>query len=208
MPTKKVPPPPSDSSLNPDEILIAEFEYIANSAAQANEDRSKAASFFLVAVGSLVAAIFGTQQNLLSTVTNVMAGLFFVLTFLGILTVMQLARLRLAWHNAACAMNRIKKYYTDHVEGLKKAFLWDADSIPPRFKLASVSFYTVLEVSLLGGLTCGAGVFFLQYNNSPDHILGVMPIVIGVLALILQICLYWLIVKFTNYTRKQNEQQP
>ncbi|MFN8460695.1 MAG: hypothetical protein U0X93_02825 [Anaerolineales bacterium] len=38
-----------------------EYDYIAQTAAQANEDRARISSFYLIAVGSLIAAIFGTQ---------------------------------------------------------------------------------------------------------------------------------------------------
>ena len=44
-----------------DELLAAEFDYIAQTAIQANEDRARVSSFYLIAVGSLVAALFGTQ---------------------------------------------------------------------------------------------------------------------------------------------------
>jgi len=54
---KKIPPIDELST----EILAEEFEYIASTAGQANEDRARVASFYLVAVGSLVAALFSTQ---------------------------------------------------------------------------------------------------------------------------------------------------
>ena len=47
--------------LNPNTILQAEFEYIATTATQSNEDRAKVTSFYFVTVGSLLAAIFGAQ---------------------------------------------------------------------------------------------------------------------------------------------------
>ena len=44
-----------------DELLASEFDYIAQTAAQATEDRARVSSFYLIAVGSLIAAMFGTQ---------------------------------------------------------------------------------------------------------------------------------------------------
>ena len=41
------------------ELLAAEYNYIAQTALQANEDRARFSVFYLIAVGSLVAAIFG-----------------------------------------------------------------------------------------------------------------------------------------------------
>ena len=157
------------SKLSPDEILIAEFEYAANSAFQANEDRSKVASFFLISVGSLVAAILGAEKFTLAPGAFIgLAGLFLVLTFLGLLTVMQLARLREAWIESAKAMNKIKDHYIARLKDPKNektkfedAFRWRSITIPDPYKPQSVSYYTVLEVALLSGLTFGAAVYFL-----------------------------------------------
>jgi MFS family permease len=166
----------------PEEFLAAEFEYIANSAFQANEDRSKAASFFLVSVGSLVAAIFGAQllqgtPNQLLIVYRSIAGIFFVLTLLGALTVAQLARLRLAWYGAAEAMNKMKDFYMARNKNLADAFLWKTGSLPPQFKMDSISFYITLEVALLSALTFGAFVYFSIL--SVNLLGGIWPISIG-----------------------------
>ncbi|NJN79705.1 MAG: hypothetical protein HC797_04085, partial [Anaerolineales bacterium] len=119
MPAKTV-----DISLEADEILTKEFEYIANSAFQANEDRSKAASFFLVSVGSLIITIFGSQEISNSAQTPsefyfVLSGFFILITSLGWLTLAQLIRLRLAWYEAAKAMNQIKDYYISNLKNKK-----------------------------------------------------------------------------------------
>ena len=47
--------------LDSNEMLQQEFKYISQTAFQANEDRSRVTSFYFVSVGSLVAAIIGTQ---------------------------------------------------------------------------------------------------------------------------------------------------
>ena len=44
-----------------EELLETEFDYIARTAFQANEDRAHVSSFYLVAVGPMVAALFSTQ---------------------------------------------------------------------------------------------------------------------------------------------------
>ena len=92
----------TEPKLNPDEILKAEYDYIATTVFQANEDRSRVASFYFVSVGSLVAAIlsaiFSTSD--LKSVSLAFSGLFVVLTILGALTLAQLARLRAAWHES------------------------------------------------------------------------------------------------------------
>ena len=47
-------------NLNSDEMLQQEFKYIAQTAFQANEDRSRVTSFYFVSVGSFVAAIIAS----------------------------------------------------------------------------------------------------------------------------------------------------
>src|SRR4030095_12621859 len=97
-----------------DELLAAEFDYIAQTAAQATEDRARVSSFYLIAVVSLIAAMFGTQflgmQSLPTTINLMFSGLFLLLTLLGTSTIMQLARLRAAWYASILAMNPLKDY--------------------------------------------------------------------------------------------------
>jgi len=158
MPSKK-------SSNKSNDILIAEYEYIANSALQANEDRARVASFYLVAVGSLVAAllstqIFQTNKNFI-TLSFLFSGLFFVLTLLGSLTVIQLARLRAAWYESMIALNQIKEYAISQDKELAKAFRWRHQSMPPLYKPNSVSYHQTIEVAILSGLMFGVTIYFL-----------------------------------------------
>lgn len=180
--------------LSENDILIAEFEYITGNAFQANEDRSKAASFFLVSVGSLVAAFLGVPA-IPASAYPVVGILFAALTLFGLLTIAQLARLRLAWNDAAVAMNQIKKYYTDRFPALEGAFHWKGDSLPAKFKFASVSFYTVLEVTILCGLTSAAGAYFLYGGGSSDQVIAMTErwgfVALGLFPLIYIILLYF-----------------
>src|SRR5512146_2207424 len=149
-------------------LLKAELDYIAQTAFQANEDRARVSSFYLVAVGSLVAALLSTQfleQNLdPRLIAWAFSALFAVLTLLGTLTTLQLARLRAAWHDSLLAMNQLKDYWLQHSDDpqLPRAFRWDTRSLPPKYKPNSVSYYRTLEVALLSGLTGGAAVYFVQ----------------------------------------------
>ncbi|RPH57340.1 MAG: hypothetical protein EHM81_11730, partial [Chloroflexi bacterium] len=102
------------TKLDPDQILIAEYNYIAQTAFQSNEDRARVASFYLVSFSSFIAAILTYQFNIApgqqGWVRWGFAGLFSALTLLGLLTLLQLARLRSAWFDSIQAMNRIKDY--------------------------------------------------------------------------------------------------
>ncbi len=148
------------------EILAEEFEYIASTAEQANEDRARVASFYLIAVGSLIAALFSTQlldaDLNISSLSLLFSGLFFVLALLGSLTVTQLARLRAAWYESMIALNQIKEYAISQDKDIAKAFRWRADCMPPLYKITSVSFPQTLEVGLLSGLIFGASIYFFQ----------------------------------------------
>jgi hypothetical protein len=155
-------PPPVEF----DELLAAEFTYIAETATQANEDRARVSSFYLIAVGSLVAALFGTQffdPNFFTpTVSLMFSGLFFLLTLLGASTVMQLARLRAAWYESMLAMNQLKDYMINENPGLTRAFRWQTSTLPSKYKTNSVSYFQAFEVAMISGLMLGAAAFFLQ----------------------------------------------
>jgi hypothetical protein len=148
---------------NPDDILRAEYDYISSTVFQANEDRSKVASFYFITVGSLVAAILGSifSTNDLKSVSLAFSGLFVVLTVLGVLTLAQLARLRAAWHESAEAMNEIKEYYIKHNKEIEPAFKWRAGTLPKTDKPYSIANLMAVEVAFLGAITAAAAMYFL-----------------------------------------------
>ncbi len=168
MPKRNIPPivPPGILPVELDELLAAEYDYIAQTANQANEDRARVSSFYLIAVGSLVAALFGTQlfdaDKFTQTVKIMFSGLFVLLTVLGTSTIMQLARLRSAWYESMMAMNQIKDFAMRQNPELVQAFRWKTSTLPSKYKTGSVSFYQAIEVAIISGLMFGAAIFFLQ----------------------------------------------
>jgi hypothetical protein len=154
---------PPKPKLNSDEILKSEYNYIANTVFQANEDRSRVASFYFVTVGSLVAAILGTlfSEDDLQGASLAFAGLFLILTILGALTLAQLARLRAAWHESAEAMNVIKEFYIKHNKEIEPAFKWRAKTLPPTDKRFSIANLMAVEVTLLSAVTSAATAYFI-----------------------------------------------
>jgi len=154
---------PIRPKLNVDEILKAEYEYIAATIFQANEDRSRVASFYFLSVGSLVAAIFSAifSTSNLGNVSLAFFGLFAVLTVLGALTLAQLARLRAAWHESVQAMNEVKDYYIKHNKEIEPAFKWRLKTLPPTDKPYSIANLMAVEVALLSAITSVASVYFL-----------------------------------------------
>ena len=156
----------ADPALSPDDILAAEYDYIANTVFQANEDRSRVASFYFVSVGSIVAAILGTQfaADKLKSVSLAFAILFLFLTILGSLTLAQLARLRAAWHESVQAMNQLKDFYIKAHPEIKSAFKWRGTTIPPTDKPFSIANLIAVEVTLLGAITTAVAVYFILFT--------------------------------------------
>ncbi len=156
----------SEPILNPDDLFAAEYEYIANTIFQANEDRSRIASFYFISVGSIVAAILGTQfaTDKLKSVSLAFSVLFIFLTILGALTIAQLARLRAAWHESVQAMNQLKDFYIKRHPDIKPAFKWSGGTIPPTDKPFSIANLIAFEVTLLGALTTAVAAYFILFT--------------------------------------------
>lgn len=186
----KANPPSITGALDPNVILTAEFEYIAQAAFQNTEDRARVASYYLVTAGSLVAAILGAQVTQLSIlpVHLAFALLFLVLSANGLLTVLELVRLRQSWYECARAMDQIKDYYTSSFPDLKPAFLWKTSTLPSRYKAWSVSYMLAVQVAGLSAGALAAAVAFagISFNFSWGWLAGLA----GVGYFILQLALY------------------
>jgi hypothetical protein len=136
--TNPITPPPqtdarldsADKPLDPNAILTAEFNYIAQTAFQANEDRARVTNFYLITLAGFVAAILGMRFEGLMLPYGYWAfvALFVILALASLLTLLQLVRLRQAWFDSVSAMNRLKDYYARHVGDpqLEEAFAWKA----------------------------------------------------------------------------------
>lgn len=143
-------------------IIAAEFSYIAQTAFQANEDRARAWQYFFVTFATLIAAVLSTQvaasvrQQLYLTFVVI----FGLLSILGLITILQLARLRQAWLESVRAMNQIKERLITDEPALAAYFRWRNETIPKAFKWRSFGFLQAVSVALLSGLAFGAAVVF------------------------------------------------
>jgi len=155
------PTPPPDAELSRS-IVAAEFNYIAQTAFQANEDRARAWQYFFVTFATLIAALLSTQvadgfrQQLYLTFVVI----FSLLAVLGLITIVQLVRLRQAWLESVRAMNQIKERLIADDPSLADYFRWHNATVPPAFKWRSFGFLQALSVALLSGLAVGAAVAF------------------------------------------------
>lgn len=139
-------------------ILVAEFEYIAQTAFQANEDRARASEFFLISFGTLLAAVLTTQFTDVEVqfLYRLFIVLFTVVAAWGALTILQLARLRQAWLESVRAMNTIKDAVITKSPELQAFFRWRTGTIPRAYKPWSVGFLLALQVALVSGIASGA----------------------------------------------------
>lgn len=179
-------------ALDLNEMLIAEFNYVTQTAFQANENRARVVAFYLSSVASLGLAICSIQLQ--STEYNfywAFVALFGILIIWGFLTLLQLVRLRLAWYDSVQAMNQIKKYYVERVpiddEDILKAIRWrDA---PARFRIWSISALIAFQVSMMGGVMAGAAVMFWGFEKG--FWWWEPAIITGLSFWAIQLLLYW-----------------
>jgi len=179
------------------EILSSEFNYIAQTAFQAQEDRARVSEFFLISIGSLIAAIVSSQIDQLDIImlTRWLVVIFGVVAVLGMLTVLHLARLRTAWLESVRAMNSMKDALMRECPALADCFCWKTATIPSPFKAWSVGFLLALEVSILSGVVIGAAVFA---GATASGVEITIPWVMGIALLsvfIYMLCFYYLPLK-------------
>ncbi len=164
-------------------ILIAEYEYIVQTVFQTNEDRSRAASFYLVTFASFIAALVGARLEFdPQQVVYVNLGfgvLFAILSIFGLTTILSLVRLRQAWFESISALNQIKDYYIAQVgsQAFEQAFRWRMPNAPSRFKPNSVGFLLVTQVALLGGVSTAASVYFFLVSLQVVQLLWISVVV-------------------------------
>ena len=143
-------------------IIAAEYGYVAQTAFQANEDRARAWQYFFVTFATLIAALLSTQVEGIDPhqlyLTFVI--IFALLAALGLITILQLVRLRQAWLESVRAMNQIKARLIADDPALAAYFRWTNATVPPPFKLRSFGFLQAVSVALLSGLAVGAAVAF------------------------------------------------
>lgn len=151
-------------NLDQNSILSAEFQYAADTAHQANEDRGKVYELFLANIVTLISAA------VLPGLVNIQSNSIFVLVFLGlflfgIVTLFQLAKTRVAWRSSVVAMNQIKDFYIENTPGLEKAFKWRGNTIPKNNSKWSVIFIQGLAVMTLNSLNLIAIIYFAFFEG-------------------------------------------
>jgi hypothetical protein len=187
----------TQSKTNPEfhdyqEFLAAEYNYIAQTAFQANEDRSRSSQFFLITFGTFLAALFSSQYNNidLKQLYLAFAAVFGTLAFFGALTVLQITRLRQAWIESIRAMNFMKDALISENPSLSKCFHWNTGSIPSALKIWSIGFLMSLQVSLISGFAIGTAVAFVGLAVNNSTIPWLLCIGIGILSSVIYLLVF------------------
>ncbi len=161
--------------LQASDILLAEYNYGQETAAQAMEDRHKMVNYYLLIVGVLLNAVATLMKGEVSSsslanikIEYAVSAVLFTLFIIGVLYILKLVRLREAWGNSAQMMNGIKKYYDEHIEGhtlIPDVITWNHISYKKYIKLngcKTLFFYSAFLIMLIDSLALGGAVFFLR----------------------------------------------
>jgi predicted RNase H-like HicB family nuclease len=173
-----IPPPNARSTITlnsapgskkiPNEILIAEFEYLANAAQQANEDRARVTQYYLMTLGSVVASVLGLKEIKISDeylpwVFSGLAILFFMLTSFGHLTIRQLIGFRTSWLRYTLEMDIIKQYYINQWPALNLSSVMRLliPGLPDAYKSGSVANQLAMATCLMSLLAFIVALVFV-----------------------------------------------
>lgn len=173
--------------LNPDEILKAEFDYAKETSFQANEDRARVYNLLIANAATIIAAIALPRVEVENS-SLVFSVIFFVIFLFGIVTLVQLARIRVAWVDSVKTMNKIKDFYIDEFPKLEKAFRWRTNTIPRANKTWTVAFMTAFNTIVLNSISLTALLLFLGTS------LGI-AILLAILTTIIQTYLWFKLLK-------------
>jgi hypothetical protein len=154
-------------------LLLKEFDYIKETAAQAMNDRHTIVNYFIIISGAFITIIgsrfFGSTAIFTDTkYISIITGASLVINFIGWVYFMHLIRLRQAWCDSATAMNQIKEFFV--INGrvpddiARSAFLWDIKTLPKAGKKSNVSYYSTMLISFVSAIF----LVFASWLVSPE----------------------------------------
>jgi ADP-ribose pyrophosphatase len=146
-----------DRSMPLSEILLREFDYVKETAAQAMNDRHTMVNYFLLSAGVLLAGLglMVSEEGGARFYYRYEALIALSITFnaVGWVYFMQVVRLRQAWCESARAMSHIKQFFVSHSGypsvAIDDVFRWEVKSIPKAAKKMTVFYFSVLLISIL-----------------------------------------------------------
>jgi hypothetical protein len=186
------------SPLIADNILLQEFNYIQETAAQTTVDRNKLLSFYVglaTSAGTASIAIFSLSPD---GDDHTFARLAFaLLTFLiavvGWIFLAMMIRLRQAWYESLLALNQIKKFYIQNsTPDISKAFVWDATTLPRPEKFWNIHFYASGLINFISSLALTISLVAVMFDRVTPLGLSAMACIIWLISLIFLTFTYWI----------------
>ncbi|UCE05492.1 MAG: hypothetical protein JSW07_18065 [bacterium] len=152
-------------------LLIKEFDYIRDTAAQAMNDRHTMVNYFIIITGAFITIIgsrfFAAEKALTDPkYVSLIIGACIIINFIGWIYFMHIIRLRQAWCDSAAAMNQIKEFFV--INGrvpddiARSAFLWDSKTIPRAGKKSNVSYYSAMLISFVSTVVLASASWMLS----------------------------------------------
>jgi hypothetical protein len=163
--------------LNINKLLLGEFGYARETAAQAMEERRMVINFYLLIVGGAgsgaVAILFGAANPNRQALLIGAVILLWIVCLIGWLSLFMLISLRLAWVGSANSMNYIKEFYLNNAENMgmdlssdviHSAFYFKSNTLPSAKKHWNATHYSALLVALLDSAAFWGGTILLGIN--------------------------------------------
>lgn len=190
--------------LNPNDFLSAEYDYLARSSFQNNEDRAGVGLLYILTIGGILAAFIVTgSESIDRQFTSVaFAGVFLLLSVYAVLAFLKLIRLRQAWYANIVAMEQLKAYYVEHYsdQNLAAALAWSAGTIPTRSKASSLAFLTALQIALAGAAAVAVTVIFLGFSlvQSMELWILIIALLVAIIYIVDLLIVYWWLLRETS----------
>lgn len=156
-----------DKTLRVENLLLEEFKYASETAAQAIQDRERVFTLYFTLFAAVVSAVGATLQfsaNIGNYAPLLVLALLSTAGVLALAFFVKLIRLRKAFRDSLLSMNTIKEFYIAEFQGempqIEGAFLWRLNTIPKGERLGSVTFAESHLLALMSSACIGAVVFF------------------------------------------------
>ena len=166
-------------------IVIAEYNYIAQTAFQANEDRARYSQFFLTTFGAFIAALFSIgRAGGGPELYGLFAVLFVFLALFGALTTYQLVLLRRAWLGSVKALNHLKTKAAEIHPELTDIYPWSNTDLPKPFKMTSIGGLLAISISAISGLMLAASYAFMRLATGAETIPWIAADMVGAIGML------------------------
>ena len=185
-------------------LLVKEFEYIRETAAQAMNDRHTMVNYFIIITGAFITIIGSRFLGAEGVFANpryltIITGASIIINFIGWIYFMHIIRLRQAWCDSAAAMNQIKEFYINNGrvpdDIARSAFLWDSKTTPRAGKKSNVSYYSAMLISFVSTIV----LLFASWLLTPaaqSAGVNLLPCLIAIYHFIFQMTCYSLFLDY------------